>query len=162
AVVILSAAFMVDSLTGPVGHVLTLSGRSGLNFASSTAALVINIGLNVLLIPRWGMRGAALSWAVVIVALNVARVMQVRALFSIHPFSRSLFKPIVAAGAGALGAAIALHAARAWAPDHQVVGLGVGAVAFALLYLGSLWALGIEPEDAVLARTLLGRRKAPR
>jgi stage V sporulation protein B len=162
AVVILSAAFLVDSLTGPVGHVLTMSGRSGLNFASSAAALVVNIGLNLLLIPRWGMRGAALSWALVIVGLNIARVMQVRALFSIHPFSRSLLKPIVAAGAGALGAFITLHAVRAMAPGHQVVGLAVGAVVFALLYLGSLWAVGVEPEDAILARTLLGRRRPPR
>jgi O-antigen/teichoic acid export membrane protein len=159
AVVILSAAFLVDSLTGPVGHVLTMSGRSGLNFATSTAALVVNIGLNVLLIPRWGMRGAALSWALVIVALNVARVMQVRALFSIHPFSRSLLKPIVAAGVGALGAVVTMQAARAWGPADQVVGLVAAALVFALLYLGSLRAVGIEPEDAVLARTLLGRRR---
>jgi O-antigen/teichoic acid export membrane protein len=159
AVVILSAAFLVDSLTGPVGHVLTMSGRSGLNFATSTAALVVNIGLNVLLIPRWGMRGAALSWALVIVALNVARVMQVRALFSIHPFSRSLLKPIVAAGVGALGAVVTMQAARAWGPADQVVGLVAAALVFALLYLGSLRAVGVEPEDAVLAHTLLGRRR---
>jgi hypothetical protein len=73
-----------------------------------------------------------------------------------------LLKPIVAAGAGALGAFITLHAVRAMAPGHQVVGLAVGAVVFALLYLGSLWAVGVEPEDAILARTLLGRRRAPR
>lgn len=162
AVVILAAAFLIDSLTGPVGHVLTMSGRSGVNFATSTAALVINIGLNLLLIPRWGMRGAALSWAVVIVALNVVRVMQVRAVFAIHPFSRSLLKPLAAAAVGALGAAVAMHAGRAWAPGHVVVGLVAGALAFTCLYLGCLRIFGVEPEDAVLVRTLLGRRTGPR
>jgi O-antigen/teichoic acid export membrane protein len=161
AVLILAAAFLVDSLTGPIGHVLTMSGRSGLNFATAAAALAVNIGLNLVLIPRWGIQGAAASWGVAIVGLNAVRVLQVRRLFAIHPFTRSLAKPMVAAAAGAAAAIPAQWTARAIGAG-SLVSLGASTIAFTVVYVAVVIAAGLERDDAVLVRSLLGRRTGPR
>ena len=47
-----------------------MSGRSGLNLANNAAAVVGNVALNLVLIPRFGIVGAAVSWAVAIVGVN--------------------------------------------------------------------------------------------
>jgi O-antigen/teichoic acid export membrane protein len=152
AMTILAAAFLVDALTGPVGHVLTMSGRSGLNAANAAVALAANIGLNLVLIPRWGLTGAAVSWAVVIIGVNVVRMAQVRTLIGIGPLSRSLWRPLAALGTAA-GVTLAARAA--------IPGVGGGTrsllldfVLFAAVYLG---AIGVRPapEDRTLFRTLL-------
>jgi O-antigen/teichoic acid export membrane protein len=42
----------------------TSRNRQQVNIVAATAALVINVGLNWVLIPRWGIAGAAVSTAV--------------------------------------------------------------------------------------------------
>src|SRR5207249_8438862 len=109
ALVVLAAAFLVEAFGGPVGHVLTMSGRSWVNLANNAVSLFCNIGLNLLLIPRLGLIGAAISWAVVMVGLNVARILQVRSIFGITPFARSLARPVLALGVASGLAVTARH-----------------------------------------------------
>jgi len=58
----------VNAATGPCGHVVTMIGRSDLVLKNSVAALVLNLVLNLALIPPYGMIGAGLAWGVSIVA----------------------------------------------------------------------------------------------
>jgi O-antigen/teichoic acid export membrane protein len=156
ALSILALAFLLDTFCGPVGHVLTMSGRSALNFADNAAALVVNVGMNLLLVPRFGLLGAAVSWSVAIVGVNAARVVQVRRLFGVSPFGRTLVKPALAIGvasATALAERVALD--RGGAPSW--VRLSAMAVVFVATYLLALVALGLAPEDRVLARAAVGR-----
>ena len=44
--------------------ILTMSGRAGLNLVNTAVGLAIQIGLDLLLIPRIGLAGAAGGWAV--------------------------------------------------------------------------------------------------
>jgi O-antigen/teichoic acid export membrane protein len=76
--VILSAAMLVNLATGNVTVVLLMSGRSALNLANAFVSLVLNATLNLLLIPAYGMTGAAIAWAVSIVFINLAPLIQVR------------------------------------------------------------------------------------
>jgi O-antigen/teichoic acid export membrane protein len=158
AAVILGVAFLVDASTGPVGHVLTMSGRSWLNFVNNAVALVSNVLLNLLLIPSFGLLGAAASWAVVIVGLNVVRVFQVRSLFGITPLGRSLWKPLVASGTAA-AAVVALGPTLAGAGLRPVGWIGVVTLLFSSVYGLTILGLGLEAPDWLLVRALL-RKKA--
>jgi O-antigen/teichoic acid export membrane protein len=154
AVIILAVAFMIDALTGLAGHVLTMSGRSGVNAVNSAVALVGNVGLNLVLIPRWGILGAALSWSVVIVGVNVARMIEVRVLFRIGPLSRSLLRPMAAVGL-ATGMTFAVRIAI-----HGMVGVLVSVVldgcVLLAVYAGAVAFYG-HREDRMLIRTILRR-----
>lgn len=61
--VILFAGNMAKALVGPAEMLLTMAGRQQLCVAVYAVALACNIGLNITLIPAWGLAGAATATA---------------------------------------------------------------------------------------------------
>ena len=96
-VVILSLTMLFATACGPVDSVLLMAGRSWLSLANSTVALVINLGLNFLLIPRNGIEGAAAAWSVAILVRNLLPLLQVR--HYLHMWPGTTASGYVAAGA---------------------------------------------------------------
>jgi O-antigen/teichoic acid export membrane protein len=88
-VVILSLTMLLATACGPVDAVLLMAGRSWLSLRNSTVALAVNIGLNLVLIPHSGIRGAAISWAVAIVVRNLLPLLIVRRQLAMWPLTRS-------------------------------------------------------------------------
>jgi O-antigen/teichoic acid export membrane protein len=105
---ILALAMLVNVSTGNVNAVLVMGGRGVWNLLNSSAALAINIVLNLLLIPRIGIVGAAVAWAISIIVTNLAAVVQVRVFLGLRPFGKG-FLTVVGTSAlcfGALGVVI--------------------------------------------------------
>src|SRR5690606_15198992 len=65
-VALLSLTMLVATAAGPVDSLLLMSGRSGASLANNVAALVLNVVLNLALIPSLGITGAALAWSAAI------------------------------------------------------------------------------------------------
>jgi peptidoglycan biosynthesis protein MviN/MurJ (putative lipid II flippase) len=61
-------------------------------------ALAVNVALNLVLIPLYGIRGAAISWSVAIVLRNLLPLIQVNRLLGMSPFTR----PTVLVGAASI------------------------------------------------------------
>jgi O-antigen/teichoic acid export membrane protein len=92
---------MLNGCLGLSGHVLTMSGRSRIYLTNQLVAASLNVGLSLLLIPRLGLLGGAISALVAVNGPLVATLLEVWALEHVHPFDRQLAKPVLAA-AGAL------------------------------------------------------------
>ncbi len=88
ALLILSLAMLVNLGTGNVTVVLLMGGKSSWNLFNTAVSLTLNIVLNLILIPRFGMEGAAAAWAVSIVADNALAVIEVRRFLGMKPFGR--------------------------------------------------------------------------
>lgn len=86
ALLILALAMLIAAGAGHATVVLLMGGRSVWNLGNTAVALVVNVTLNLILIPRFGMNGAAIAWAVSITINNVAPLVQVRSLFRLSPF----------------------------------------------------------------------------
>jgi O-antigen/teichoic acid export membrane protein len=86
ALAILCAAQLFNLGTGNVTIVLLMVGKSSWNLANSAAALAANIAINIVLIPRLGITGAAIAWAASIIINNLAAVLEVNYLLKIRPF----------------------------------------------------------------------------
>jgi O-antigen/teichoic acid export membrane protein len=99
ALLILALAQLVNLGTGNVLIVLLMAGKSSWNLINSAVSVGLNIGLNLFLIPRWGINGAAIAWAVSILCTNLAALLEVRFLLGLRPFGRGY---LVVAGAAAL------------------------------------------------------------
>ena len=153
--VILACGQLVNAATGPCGTVLNMSGRVALNMWDNLAALVINVLLNLWLIPAYGLVGAASAWAVSLTVVNIARVIQVRMLIGALPISRGMLNGFIA-GALALGAGMAAGAVL----PSGFAGLIAGLVVIAAVYAGVVLALGLSREDKMVLRAVLRRRKA--
>ena len=104
-VVLMSLAMLFAVATGPVDTLLLMSGRSALSLANSLGALAIDIGLCLLLIPRMGITGAALAWAIAVSTRALLALIQVRVTMSIFSFGSAA---AIAAGANLLCFALPL------------------------------------------------------
>ncbi|GIF06486.1 lipopolysaccharide biosynthesis protein [Actinoplanes siamensis] len=83
---LLAAAMLVATGCGMVDMVLAMAGRTSLNLGNVLIALAVTIGLDVLLIPRWGALGAAVGLAGAMVANNLLPLTQVFRGARLHPF----------------------------------------------------------------------------
>jgi len=96
ALLILALAEMVDLGTGNMTTLLLMSGRSDLNLANSVVSVLLNITLNLALIPRIGINGAALAWATSILVTNLLTLIEVRVLLGVRPFGSGYYVVVTA------------------------------------------------------------------
>ena len=127
---VLSLAMLVSLAAGPILMILTMAGRSGHVLAVTITALAVNVVGNLVLIPIFGLTGAALSWGISILITNTAGWIWVGDLLDIR-----LVAPRVCL-AGAVAAAcfgIPAVASRTAVGDNWI-GLGCAIVAGGVLY----------------------------
>jgi O-antigen/teichoic acid export membrane protein len=109
ALTILAAGQLFNAATGPLGQVINMSGRPYLTLVNNAAVAALNIVLCVILIPRYGLTGAACSTTASLTLVNLIKLAQVRALFGINPFRAETGRALVAGlAAAALTAPLAL------------------------------------------------------
>ena len=87
-VVVLAGAMLVATGCGMVDMVLAMAGRTSWNLVNVLVALGVTIGLDVLLIPRYGALGASIGLACAMVANNLLPLIQVGRVARLHPFGR--------------------------------------------------------------------------
>ena len=102
ALAILSMAMLVNLGTGNVTVVLLMGGKSSWNLLNTAVALVLNVGLNLVLIPRFGMEGAAIAWAVSIIVDNLMALTEVWLFLGMRPFGPG-YLPAASAALGCFG-----------------------------------------------------------
>jgi O-antigen/teichoic acid export membrane protein len=156
ALLILSASGLVDLATGNAQALLLMSGRSGVYAVNALVSLVANIGLNLVLIPRMGMTGAAIAWAVTIGLSNVAAALQVRFLLDIRPLGNG-FRAAASSSLLAF-AAIPLLARVVFGPG--ATGLAVGAALGTPVFLALVWSARGTLRLSDLARGALAAHRA--
>jgi len=78
AATILCLAMMLNLAAGNVGTVLLMGGKSGWVLADKTVCVAVNVGLDLVLIPAYGITGAAIGWAVTIFVDSALSFGQVR------------------------------------------------------------------------------------
>lgn len=134
ALMTLSLASLLDLGTGNMNTLLVMSGKSGWELGNSIMVVVLNVTLNVVLIPKFGITGAALAWAASIVALNVAWMVEVHILLELRPFDLGSMSIVGAIGLayGAIGGVARL------ALGDSPIGLAIAAVAGTILFAGLL------------------------
>jgi O-antigen/teichoic acid export membrane protein len=86
--VVLSIATLVGTVMGQVDMVLVTAGKSSWSMWNGLLMLAANVGLDLYLIPKHGILGAAIAWAVAITIGNVVPLIQLALVTKLHPFSR--------------------------------------------------------------------------
>jgi O-antigen/teichoic acid export membrane protein len=137
-----TATHLINGTLGLVTHVLVMSGRSKLYLANQAGAAAVNVCLCLVLVPRFGMIGAASSALVAVAVPLVAALVEVWIFERVHPFRWALVKPFLA-GAGALAAQLG---AGSLVSGH-LVRVVLVAVAGLLVYLFLVFLLGVGREE---------------
>lgn len=135
ALLVLSLAMLLNVGTGSVTVLLLMAGKSSWNVLNTLAALSVNVGLGLVLVPRIGITGAAVGWAAGIAVDNLAALVEVWLLLRLHPFGRGWG---LAAGQAVLCfGGFGLAAWLLWGPT--LVALAAAAVAGTGVYLVLIW-----------------------
>jgi O-antigen/teichoic acid export membrane protein len=132
ALMILCLAQLFNLGTGNVTIVLLMVGKSSWNMYNAAGSLAVNIALNIVLIPRLGITGAAIAWAASIVCNNLAALLQVNYLLGIRPFGRGYWV-VVAASVFFFGVGGVIV--------RQIVGLNLAGFALFMLLSLPVYAL---------------------
>jgi O-antigen/teichoic acid export membrane protein len=149
--VILAIGKLSDVATGPCGTMLNQAGFNKLALMDNVAALALNVTLNFLLIPHYGIRGAAYAWTAALVLVNVARAYQVRRyVVRAWPFSEATPKSL-AAFAWSVLAALIVRELIVGSPRRE---LFVATPVVFAVYTAFLIGLGLTAEDRLVLRDL--------
>ncbi len=88
ALMILVVGQAVNSATGSSGTILAMTGNPKWRLANATIAAGLNVVLNLLLVPRWGIAGAATATAASISLISLLQLLEVRWLVGLWAYDR--------------------------------------------------------------------------
>ncbi len=152
--VVLTIGQLVNAITGPCGLMLVMSGRPGIQMLGNAATLALNLGLNLYLIPRHGVTGAAIAWAVSMVFINALRVVAVAVSMHMLPLHEGLPKGALAGSVALATGLTARHFISG--PLALLLGVPLTVVAYAL----TLLLIGVGTEDRLVLASLRARGRA--
>ncbi|MGH9260084.1 MAG: flippase, partial [Acidimicrobiales bacterium] len=161
ALVILAMAELANAGTGTCGPMIDMTGHTRLKVANSVLWTGLLIGSGVVLIPRWGVVGAATASLIAIATGNLLAVAEVWALEDLVPFDRTFWKPLVA-GAAAFATGLGLGRLMPFGADllpailQGIVMVGV--------FVGLICLFGLAPDDRLALdriRRAVARRLRP-
>jgi len=158
--VILGLTMLLQTACGQVDMVLVTAGRSSWSLANGLLAVGVNVGLDVLLIPRYGITGAAIGWSAAIAVANLMPLVQLAMTVRLHPFGRGTY---IAAVLSALSFGVLPVAARGLIghgaiPSLAAIACGCAVMAVGLFRFRADLDLAAMPGAAQLAGAA-GRRK---
>lgn len=154
ALVILAGGQLVNAATGPVDYMIMMTGHPKLNLANSLSLALVNVVLNLILIPILGIVGAAVAAATSAAVINLLRLAEVHHILRVHPYRWDFMKPLVA---GVLAATFTYLLFVRNTPTPSVVVLAIGVLTHFVTYIGMLALLRFSQEDKLVLKALMVR-----
>jgi O-antigen/teichoic acid export membrane protein len=150
ALVLLAIGYLVNAMLGGASTVLLMTGRSR-TVLLNTVVYGIGLGLGaMLLIPGWGLVGAAAAASATLVGVNLLRVWQVWRYHRMLPWTRQTLKPL----AGGFTMGLLLWFVKPYLSPVWFVPLAaIGGTAYLML----LYVMQLEDDDQSMVAATLAR-----
>lgn len=145
-------AQVISAVTSSCGYTLSMTGRHNQELRLLTIGLIVNAGLNLLLIPSLGMLGAALASLSAIAIANMLRICFIFKIYNVSPIGADVLRPITIAIA--CFAPIYLLIINLSNPPSPLAMAGFMA-GYLTLYVGATMLLGLTSEDRKLGAKIL-------
>lgn len=147
ALILLAWANLINVATGICGAMLDMTGNTKLKLLNSVVVVVTTLTLNMLLIPHWGLIGAAAAALAAAAVVNLLRLGEVFILFKFLPYDLSFAKPIFA---GLLALAVSRGLRSLQAAEMNPIYIVVDMLILLAVYGGVILLLGLSPEDRLV------------
>ena len=134
ALVILAIGVFIGSLATPANMILLSVNKTKLMMKNSIIAAIVNIVLNLILIPKHGLIGAAVAFLVSYVVLFLLRIYEVKTILKIEPFSIKMVYIVIL---GIITAFVAYYSNNWISPfiSFDIVLLIINGVTICLVYV---------------------------
>jgi O-antigen/teichoic acid export membrane protein len=145
ALVIVAVAQLYSSSVGPAPRMLAMTENQNLTMIATAVAAVTGVVVSLILIPQFGLLGAAIGMATAIITENTGTMAAVKWRLGYWPFNLAWLKPL-AAGiiAAAVTYAITLFVTLPGGPAPNVMVFGGF---LGVLFLGLLFVFGLSDTD---------------
>ena len=114
AVLLLLAGRLFDGITGVNGTIVVTSPRYRFDLVFNLSLAAAVVALNWVLIPRYGLTGAALAYCAALVGINTARTWFVWHAYGLQPFDGRIARILAVAGVAGLAAWALPDTGNAW------------------------------------------------
>lgn len=139
-IVLISAAYLFDMTTGLNGAIILNSDHYRFDLYSTLFLIVLTAGLNYLLIPDYGILGAAIGTATAIFFYNLLKVIFVAIVFDMQPFKASMSIILI------IGGAIIWANSQIGLIANVYIDLLIRSALITLLYIGPIYLLKISTD----------------
>lgn len=148
-----AVAQLLSILIGTSGQVLIMTGHPKLSMINNIISVILNIALNLYLIPRYGILGAAFATAIAIIVKNCADILEIRLLLKITPFSLSMIPVILCCIAASGATLLTRYFTRGWSWWQALL---ISGAVFGLVYVPSLVVI-MNKEDKEFFKGIIAR-----
>ena len=159
ALTILSFGYLFSASVGHLDSVVKALGHTNLIFKNTLVNVVVNIALNIILIPSYGMIGAAVATTISTVFAQSLLLFEVYYFQGSSPFTSSTLKPAFSAGISLVTVYILLKIVFNTVPLWALL---PGIISYLLLYLIFTYLLGLEEADKEILETINTKVKESR
>ena len=146
---------LINCGVGSVGYLLLMSGQQRRLIRVQAVMAVVMVILSLVLIPRLGLTGAALSAAFTNAVSNVWLLREVWTKLGLFPYNRSYLRLLLPV-AGSACVLLLLHSALNPILSPWLI-LAIGMALAYLVFVLSALAVGLDEDDRVIARALWSR-----
>jgi O-antigen/teichoic acid export membrane protein len=151
ALIVLALGIAVNDFSGTSANVLVGGGRTRLNLLCEVIAAVTNVVLNILLIPIFGILGAAIATAMSYVTRNISSLSFCYRSYGMHPYGKKYWN-IIASGLAAIAIVYILKIYSPFSWWATMVVLGILFIAFYIAAV--LFSRGLETSDLIILEAI--------
>ena len=160
--IILSFGNLVNAAAGPTGCLLVMTGHARVILANTAVTIFLNIGLALILVPRFTVIGAAIAAALALILLDIAYFIEAFCILKMLTFHHDMLKPIAAGGVASMVGLLLLRFVHVGYGYRALVGTLCLIIPFLLVYLCMLAFLRFNKEDKMVFDAVLARIGAKR
>ncbi len=150
--IVLGTMYLLMSALGPCSLILIMTNREKLELINNFSLGALNILLAYLLIPKYGILGAAIATGLSVTFANFLKLIEVYFIYKMHPYKLTFWKPILA-GIITIGFNKALKIFF----DFREWWWILGVVLLIVIYIIMIKSFGLDQEDKLIIKAL-GKR----
>ena len=146
---------LVNCGVGSVGYILLMSGHERRLIRVQIAMALLMIVSSVVLVPIFGVIGAAAAAALTNLGTNLCNLLQVRKALGISPYNRGYFRLILPTVSMLIVTLLLYRYSFIFGHDWLAVAVAL-AVGY-LLFAGVVFAVGLDVDDRLIANAMWSR-----
>jgi O-antigen/teichoic acid export membrane protein len=150
-VLLLASAKLFDMATGVNDSITAYSGHYKVNFYSILLLAVLNISGNLVLIPKYGILGAAISPMIASIVYNLVKLSYIKWAFKMYPFTLQTLKLTVVS--------VIIYGLLCLLPTFKshFLNLFLNSAILTIMFVPSIYFLKISDDTNALLDTFLSK-----
>ncbi len=148
---LLLSGMLFQAIGNPAGSTLVMAGKTKLVLLNTIFISIINIFLNIVLIPKMGLMGAAWGTAISLIFLCIIRIFIIWFLYNIVPFELKNIKSIL----GGIFTFGFFHFIKpVFMNYHFIINLIISSSIVIFIYFVALYMMKLEQEDIDVLKSI--------